>query len=69
MDSIEALEQFINDLKIKLGIQSKKELPNILSNVKSLGYDSRISALKKMNTDIERQEIIEPKGVEQDEQR
>lgn len=69
MDSNEALEQFINDLKIKLGIQSKKELPNILSNVKSLGYDSRISALKKMNTDIERQEIIEPKGVEQDEQR
>ncbi len=69
MDSIEALEQFINDLKIKLGIQSKKELPNILSNVKSLGYDSRISALKKMNTDIERQEIIEPKRVEQDEQR
>ena len=69
MDSNEALEQFINDLKIKLGIQSKKELPNILSNVKSLGYDSRISALKKMNTDIERQEIIEQKGVEQDEQR
>ena len=63
MDSDEAIEQFINDLKIKLGIPSEKELPNILSNVKSLGCDSRINVLKKMNKDIEKQETIEQKGA------
>lgn len=54
MDSNEALKQFISDLKMKLEIEFEQELPNILSEVESLGKDSRVDVLRKMNDDLEK---------------
>ena len=53
MDSTKAIKQFVIDLKLKLGIEVEQELPNILSNVNSLGNKSRTEALQKMNDDFE----------------
>lgn len=59
MDSGKAIEQFIIDLKIKLGIEVGQELTNILSNVSSLGNGCRTEALQRINDDFERNQGTE----------
>ena len=62
MDSSEAINQFITDLKILLGIEVEQELPNILSNANSFGNKSRVDALTRMNEDVERKCIGAKEG-------
>lgn len=59
MDSTKAMEQFIIDLKLKLGIEVEQELPNMLSVASSLGNGCRIEALQRMNDDMERTQETE----------
>lgn len=62
MNSANAMEQFIIDLKIKLGIEVEQELPNILSGINSLGTESRVATMSRMNYDFERKENMVNEG-------
>ena len=47
---------------LKLGIETERELENILSDITSLGSESRTAVMARMNDDFEKWKKIEREG-------